>query len=79
MFFFDWVHSLLVRDCYHVMRYWVMRAFWSGYYDREYFPPLRYYYDREDYPSLGYPDVDLWHKSWVLGHDWRTEQGEVRF
>ena len=67
MYFFDWVHSLLFRDCYHAMRYWVIRAFWNGYYDREYYAPLRC------------PDVDLWRTSWVLGHDWRTEQDEVGF
>ena len=49
------------------MRYWVMRAFWCGYYDREYYPPLRC------------PDIDLWHTSWVMGHDWRVEQDEVGF
>lgn len=49
------------------MRYWAMRAFWRGYYDREYYAPLRR------------PDIDLWRTAWVLGHDWRTERDEVGF
>lgn len=67
MYFFDWLHSLLFKDCYHAKRYWVMRAFWCGYYDREYYAPLRC------------TDIELWHTAWVLGHDWLTEQNEVGF
>nr|DAH69100.1 MAG TPA: hypothetical protein [Caudoviricetes sp.] len=49
------------------MRYWTMRAFWCGYYDREYYAPLRC------------PSIELWHTAWVMGHDWLTEQNEVGF
>jgi len=64
MYFWDWVHSWWCGDCYRTMRYWTLRAYWAGYRGISYYAPYRC------------PHEDVWHTSWVLGHDAKIEEHE---